>query len=131
MDHYEQVFCRLVKGFLQPQVELLPPVSRDGNSLDSLLTLAYSQIAANEYSSASSALAEARLQIEGGLNTPAADEESRYRHALLQQHLYEVDWLEAITLMLQNRDRKARRLLKSIADSQSPYSQKAREILNR
>lgn len=110
--------------------ELTPPVSRDGNSLDSLLTLAYSQIAANEYSAATSALAEARLQIEDGLKTPAADEESRYRHTLLRQHLYDVDWLEAITLMMQGRDRKARRLLKSIANSQSPYSGKACEILN-
>lgn len=111
--------------------ELTLPVSRDGNSLDSLLTLAFSQIAVNEYSAAASALVEARLMIEDGLRVPAADEESRYRHALLRRHLYEVDWLEAISLMKQGRDRKARRLLNSIADSQSPYSEKAREILIR
>ncbi len=110
--------------------ELTPPVSRDGNSLDSLLTLAYSQIAANEYPTAASALAEARLMIEEGFRVPVDDEESRYRHALLRRHLYEVDWLEAITLMKQGRHRKARRLLESIADSQSPYSGKAREILS-
>ena len=109
--------------------ELTPPVSRDGNSLDSLLTLAYSQIAVNEYPTAASALAEARLRIDDGLKAPAADDESRYRHALLRRHLYEVDWLEAITLMKQGRDRKARRLLESIATSPSPYSEKAREIL--
>lgn len=111
--------------------DLIPPVSRDGNSLDSLLTLAYSQIAVNEYSAATSALAAARLQIDDGLVVPATDEESRYRHTLLRQHLYEVDWLEAISLMKQGRHRKAHRLLESIADSQSPYSEKANEILNR
>ena len=111
--------------------ELTPPVSRDGNSLDSLLTLAYSQIAVNEYPTAASALAEARLRIDDGLKAPAADDESRYRHAILRRHLYEVDWLEAITLMKQGRNRKARRLLNSIADSKSPYSEKAREILIR
>ena len=111
--------------------ELTPPVSRDGNPIDSLLNRAYSQISVYYYSAAESSLSEARNLINKGLKTPADDEESRYRHALLQQHLYEVDWLEAITLMKQGRDRKARRLLKSIADSQSPYSEKAREILSR
>ena len=111
--------------------ELTPPVSRDGNFIDSLLNLAYSQITANEYSTAASALAEARSLIDDGLKTPAADEESRYRHAFLRQHLYDVDWLEAIILMKQGRSRKTRRLLESIADSPSPYSEKAREILSR
>ena len=110
--------------------ELTPPVSRDGNPIDSLLNRAYSQIAVYSFSAAESSLSEARSLINKDLKTPAADEESRYRHALLRQHLYEVDWLEAITLMKQGRDRKARRLLESIADSQSPYSGKAREILN-
>lgn len=110
--------------------ELTPPISRDGNAIDSLLTRAYSQIAVNEYTAAASALTEARLLIDKGLDAPAADEESRYRHALLQQHRYDVDWLEAVTLMKQGRHRKARRLLESIAASSSPYSVKARNILD-
>ena len=81
-------------------------------------------------STAASALAEARLMIEDGLRAPAADEESRYRHALLRRHLYEVDWLEAISLMKQGRYRKAYRLLESIAASPSPYSEKARRIID-
>ncbi len=111
--------------------ELTPPVSRDGNAIDSLLTQAYSQITINEYTAAASALVEARLLIDKGLNTPATNEESCYRHALLQQHRYDVDWLEAITLMKQGRHRRARRLLESIASSPSPYSVKARKILDR
>ena len=111
--------------------ELTPPVSRNGNTIDSLLTQAYSQIAVNEYTAAASALAAARLLIDKGLDAPATDDESRYRHALLQQHRYDVDWLEAVTLMKQGRHRKARRLLESIAVSSSPYSAKAREILDR
>lgn len=111
--------------------ELTPPVSRDGNAIDSLLTQAYSQIAINEYAATVSTLAEARLLIDEGLKAPVVDEESRYRHILLQQHRYDVDWLEAITLMKQGRHRKARRLLESIAASASPYSAKARKILDR
>lgn len=111
--------------------ELTPPVSRNGNTIDSLLTQAYSQITINEYTAAASALAEARLLIDKGLDAPATDDESRYRHALLQQHRYDVDWLEAVTLMKQGRHRKARRLLESIAVSSSPYSANAREILDR
>ena len=110
--------------------ELTPPVSRDGNTIDSLLTLAYSQIAANEYTAATSALTEARLLVDEGLKAPVTDEESGYRHALLQQHRYDVDWLEAVTLMKQGRHKKARRLLESIAASPSPYSAKARNILD-
>lgn len=110
--------------------ELTPPVSRNGNTIDSLLTQAYSQITINEYTAAASALTEARLLIDEGLKAPVTDEESRYRHALLQQHRYDVDWLETITLMKQGRYRKARRLLESIASSPSPYSVKARKILN-
>lgn len=111
--------------------ELTPPVSRDGNTIDSLLTQAYSQITINEYIAAASALAEARLLIDKGLNTPATNDESRYRHAILQQHRYDVDWLETITLMKQGRYRKARRLLESIASSPSPYSSKAKGVLER
>ena len=111
--------------------ELTPPVSRDGNTIDSLLNQAYSQIAANEYSIAASALTEARLLIDEGLKAQVTDDESRYRHALLQQHRYDVDWLEAVILMKQGRHRKARRLLESIAASPSPYSAKARNVLDR
>lgn len=111
--------------------ELTPPVSRDGNTIDSLLTRAYSQIASNEYSAAASALTEASLLIDEGLKAPVADEESRYHHALLQQHRYDVDWLEAVTLMKQGRHKKARRLLESIAASPSPYSSKAKKNLDK
>lgn len=110
--------------------ELTPPVSRDGNTIDSLLTRAYSQIASNEYSAAASALTEASRLIDKGLKAPVTDDESRYRHALLQQHRYDVDWLEAVTLMKQGRHKKARRLLESIAASPNPYSAKARNILD-
>ncbi len=109
--------------------ELAPPVSRDGNSLDSLLARAYSQIAVNEYTAAASALSEARLMIDDGLKATVADEESRYRHTLLRQHLHDVDWLEAIILMKQGKWRKALRFLDAIAESQGPYSDSAREIV--
>lgn len=109
--------------------ELTPPVSRDGNSLDSLLARAYSQIAVNEYTAAASALSVARLMIDDGLKATVADEESRYRHTLLRQHLHDVDWLEAIILMKQGKWRKALRFLDAIAESQGPYSDSAREIV--
>lgn len=109
--------------------ELTPSVSRDGNSLDSLLSRAYSQIAVNEYTAAASALSEARLMIDDGLKATGADEESRYRHILLRQHLHDVDWLEAIILMKQGKWRKALRFLDAIAESQGPYSDSAREIV--
>ena len=53
----------------------------------------------------SSTLAETRRLIDNDLYAPETDEESRCRHALLQLHLYDVDWLEAITLMRQSRCR--------------------------
>lgn len=44
--------------------------------------------------------------IDDGLKATVADEESRYRHTLLRQHLHDVDWLEAIILMKQGKWQK-------------------------
>ena len=67
--------------------------------------------------------------IDDGLKATVTDEESRYRHTLLRQHLHDVDWLEAIILMKQGKWRKALRFLDAIAESQGPYSDSAREIV--
>lgn len=105
------------------------PVARDGNVLDSLLMSSYALIGAGEYDAASANLEKARKQIADGLGLPIIDEESEYEHKVLQEKLYDVDWYEAIILMKQGKNRKAKEALRSIATSDSPYADNAKNIL--
>lgn len=108
---------------------LAEPVSRDGNELDNLLSSSYALIGSGEYEAALANLSEAKKIIDDGLGLPTVDEESEYEHKVLQEKLYDVDWYEAIILMKQGKYRKAKDALRTIAASESPYAENAKNIL--
>lgn len=109
--------------------DLVEPVARDGNELDSLLVSSYALIGSGEYEAASANLTEARKIINDGLCLPIVDDESEYEHRILQAKLYDVDWYESLILMRQGNYRKAKAALRTIAASNSPYAENAKIIL--
>lgn len=120
-----------IKGFgNEYYAALIEPVSRDGNTLDNLIISCYSLIEAEEYDAAIAHLNEARRLIVYGFTMPIVDEESDYTHKLLEKKQYEVDWYEAIILMRQGKYRKAQKVLKSVAETSSPYANNAKYIMN-
>ena len=96
------------KGFGNEYYALLvEPVARDGNELDKLLASSYALIGTGEYDAAEVNLDKARKKIADGLGLPIVDEESEYKHKVLQERLYDVDWYEAIILMRRGKYGKA------------------------
>ena len=108
---------------------LVEPVARDGNELDNLLSSSYALIGSGEYEAAMANLSDAKKIIDDGLGLPTVDEESEYEHKVLQEKLHDVDWYEAIILMKQGKYRKAKDALRTIAASESPYAENAKNIL--
>lgn len=117
-DHGNEFYAKLVE-----------PIARNGNDIDNLIASVYSLIGAGEYDAAIANLNEVRKSIMDGLAMPAIDEESEYQHHVLQEKLYDADWYGAIILMKQGKYRKAKEALRSIANSDSPYSNNAKSIL--
>lgn len=121
-----------IKGFGNDYyASLVAPSARDGNSLDSLLALAYSHIGNGQFDVAESALNEANSLIEEGLAAPVVDEETDYEHRLLELKQYDVQWYHALIIMKQGQYRKAKALLKEIARNDGPYASEAKEILDK
>ena len=111
--------------------ELSAPIARDGNPLDELMERVYSQIGTGDYESAQLSIDEARSMIEGYIPAESGTEEEEYERLVLQQKLYDLDWYETIILMKQGKILKAKKLLESICDSQSPYKGEAEKVLER
>ena len=59
------------------------------------------------------------------------NEEAEYEQELIKIKSYEADWYEAIVLMKQGKIIKAKRLLKAISESGSPYSSQAKDIIEK
>lgn len=110
--------------------ELTVPVSRDGNELDALIEDAYTLIGAGEFDQALDIIGNAKAMINETIDKPIDTEEDEYEHLVLQQKLYDLEWYEAIVLMRQGKVIKAKRMLKSIASSSSPYANMAKTCLN-
>lgn len=110
--------------------ELNIPVSRDGNELDALIEKAYSLIGAGEFDQALDTIGTAKAIVSENLDEPVETEEDEYEHQVLQQKLYDLEWYEAIVLMRQGKVLKAKRVLKFIASSSSPYANIAETCLN-
>ena len=110
--------------------ELTVPVPRDGNQLDALIEEAYTFIGAAEFDQALDTIVNAKVVINETLDEPVVTEEDEYKHQVLQQKLYDLEWYEAIILMRQGKVLKAKKALKAISTSDSPYADAARNELN-
>lgn len=110
--------------------ELTVPVPRDGNELDALIEEAYTLIGADEFDQALDTIGCAKAIANETLDKPVATEEDEYEHQVLQQKLYDLEWYEAIVLMRQGKLLKAKKALKAISTSDSPYADVARNELN-
>lgn len=110
--------------------ELTVPASRDGNELDAMIEEVYTLIGAAEFDQALDTIVAAKAMVYETLDEPVVSEEDEYEHQVLHQKLYDLDWYEAIVLMRQGKVIKAKRMLKSIASSSSPYANMAKTCLN-
>ena len=110
--------------------ELSAPVARGGNELDAMIEDAYNLIGESELDKATDAIEKAKGMGLESLAQPAETEEDEYKHQVLQLKLYDLEWYEAIVLMRQGKVIKAKRMLKSIASSSSPYANMAKTCLN-
>lgn len=107
------------------------PIARDGNQIDSLISQAYTLIGQGEYKQAKDAMTIADRNIREYLaikHTTLAEEEAYVQH-ILQQKLYDLEWFNAIILMRKGKVTKAHIALKDISNSDSPYSNSAKSIL--
>ena len=110
--------------------ELSAPVARDGNELDTMIEDAYDFIGEGDLDKATDAIEKAKATVSERLAQPVETEEDEYEHQVLQQKLYDLEWYEAIVLMRQGKVLKAKRVLKFIASSSSPYANIAETCLN-
>lgn len=119
------------------------PVSRDGNELDSLIESIYGQIGAEEFDAAMETLYDAREVIAFSISIidgrseevirysdKVVSEEEAYELEILKMKQCDLDWYEAIILMRQGKVFKARRALKAIVSSDSPYAEMAKTVLS-
>ena len=119
-----------IKGFGNEYYASLDvPSARDGNSLDNTLALSYSQIGSGEYDLAEKTLEKAMTMIEEGLKVPITDEVSEYEHSMFEFKQYDAEWYHALIVMKQGKYRKAKSLLKVIAEGNSPYASESKDIL--
>ena len=109
--------------------ELTVPVSRDGNELDALIEDAYNLIGKGKLDKAMNTIEKAKATVLERLAEPIETEEDEYEHQVLQQKLYDLEWYEAIVLMRQGKVLKAKKALKAISISDSPYADTARYYL--
>lgn len=111
--------------------ELSAPVARDGNELDTIIGEAYNLIGSGEFDKATDAIEKAKATVLEKLAQPVETEEDEYEQQVLQLKLYDLKWYEAIILMKQGKVIKAKRMLKSIISSSSPYANMAKTCLNK
>ena len=109
--------------------ELSAPVARDGNELDAMIEDVYDLIGEGELEKATDAIEKAKSTVSERLSQPVETEEDEYEHQVLQLKLYDLEWYEAIILMRQGKVFKAKRMLKSIASSSSPYANMAKTCM--
>lgn len=83
-----------------------------------------------DYDSALSYLEESKKGIEISLSQLGDSDSDIIAKQNLTNELYQVDWYRALTLMKVKRVKDAKNALRSIAESDSPYSDDARAILN-
>lgn len=110
--------------------ELSAPVARDGNELNAMIEDVYDLIGEGELDKATEAIEKAKATVSERLDQPVETEEDEYKHQVLQLKLYDLEWYEAIVLMRKGKVLKAKKALKAISTSGSPYADAARNELN-
>lgn len=87
-------------------------------------------IEAKEYERAHILIAQAReMTFDASRLAESTAEELEYEREIYAHEQALVEWLEAVTLMREGRWLKARRLLKAIANTDSPYREEAERAL--
>lgn len=111
--------------------ELSVPVSRDGNELDNMIAGAYNSLGEEDFEAAILTIDKAKAYIENRLAQLTSSEEDQYERTILTEKGYDLAWYEAIIYMKQGKVFKARKALKAIAASDSPYASAAdKELRN-
>lgn len=88
-------------------------------------------IEAEEYERAHILIAQAReMTFDASRLAESTAEEVEYEREIYAHEQALVEWLEAVTLMREGRWLKARRQLKAIANSDSPYREEAERALS-
>ena len=133
--NYSSTIRSLEYNGMLAYTELGAPIARDGNQIDALLEQAYSHLGNNELDLALETIEKAKDMIDEANSTitkyEMRNEEAEYEQELIKIKSYEADWYEAIVLMKQGKIIKAKRLLKAISESGSPYSSQAKDIIEK
>ncbi len=103
---------------------------RGGDDVDDLISEAYEQIANAEYSKAISNLTSAQ-EILDSKTFDMTTEEGVYLAQMAMLKQQDIQWYKAIAYMRNGNIRKAKKLLKDIRNSDSKYSENAKNILER
>lgn len=83
-----------------------------------------------KYVEALAYLEEAQNDIESGLGQLGDEDSDIIATQGLTEKLYQVEWYRAIVLMKDKKVKKAKRVLRTISGSNSPYAKEALDILN-
>ena len=105
------------------------PIARGDDDVD--LQKIYGYISDGKYDDAEKLIAQYRDLIDNqtNLELSVTQEEYDYRIEMRQKSAYELDWCRALLYMKMHEVGKAKDLLKEISESDSPYSDDAKEIL--
>ena len=109
--------------------EMGAPLTRSGNEIDELLAKAYQHIGENQFSAAYENIHSAEKLIMEEFISQATTEEELYINKILTMQKEDAEWYKVLILMKEGHIFKSRKALKSIANSESRYAEKAKEIL--
>ena len=129
VNNYSSTVHALQQNGLSAFSQLEQPVARGGDQLDAWIAEAYMLLEGEEYEAASAIIEKAKESISLSLAFEVTSEESAYEHEILQMKYYDLEWYETIVLMRQGKVLKARKALKAIASSESPYALTAGTLL--
>ena len=103
--------------------------TRSGNEIDELLAKAYQHIGENQFGAAYDNIHSAEKLIMKEFISQATTEEELYINKILTMQKEDAEWYKVLILMKEGHIFKSRKALKSIANSESRYAEKAKEIL--
>ena len=104
-------------------------ISRGGNSIDAILTTAYTNIENNNTDAAERQLAEVRLLTDSCLTAPIVTDEDAYSHQVAVYYQQYIDWCTVLVLMKQGKVLNVKKALMTIASQGGVYADDARNIL--
>lgn len=105
------------------------PISRSDGEIDELVSKAYEYIGESDLEAATNNLDRAETLIEDQLGVEPVTDEEEYRREILLMQKEDIEWYRTLILMKQGKIIKSRKALKSIAESDSRYADRAKNIL--